>query len=143
MALTAMVSGAERRDTLDDEVPWLIVHMESGKITEGSPAAGRIFGYTAVELIGMTVEQLVHPDIRDAHLAWRTAFAVKPEQRQMGSGLPLKGIRREGETVWVTIGLYGGKEGSFVNNSPSRVLFARGYVLAMIAELPPLPVTAV
>ena len=64
-----------------------------------------MFGYTRSELVGEPVEVLVPSHQRGVHTAHRTRYRVDPNSRPMGSGLELRGRRRDGTEFPVEISL--------------------------------------
>jgi two-component system sensor histidine kinase/response regulator len=64
-----------------------------------------MFGYTSEELIGKHIEMLVPPEIRAEHAALRAEFLAGSADRHMGSGRELRGLRKDGSSFPVEIGL--------------------------------------
>ena len=65
----------------------------------------KLFGYPPDELIGRAVEMLVPAEVRaGTRRSARRTFA-RPASREMGSGLELRGLRKDGSTFAVEIGL--------------------------------------
>ena len=64
-----------------------------------------MFGYTRDELIGQRVEVLVPERQRGSHDQHRAEFHARPKIRRMGSGLDLRGRRRDGSEFPVEISL--------------------------------------
>lgn len=85
-------------------LPILMADMETGDIVYVSQSVADIFGYHYEELIGKKVEILVPEDLRDAHSRWRKDTAV-PKTRLMGVGRALWGVKKDGATFPVHIGL--------------------------------------
>ncbi len=65
----------------------------------------RMFGYARVELLGHPIEKLVPARFRDHHPTFRTAFFHDPQNRAMGVGRDLFGLRKDGIEIPVEIGL--------------------------------------
>jgi PAS domain S-box-containing protein len=65
----------------------------------------KIFGYKREELIGSKVEILIPEQLKQAHTGHRTGFFADPKFREMGSGLELKGRRKDGSEFPVEISL--------------------------------------
>jgi formate hydrogenlyase transcriptional activator len=74
-----------------------------GVIRDANPRAAELFGYTAVELIGMSVEALVPERFRDRHPGYRQNYNAHPHARAMGAALNLCGLRRDGTEFPVDI----------------------------------------
>ncbi len=83
----------------------LLMVDQDGKIILTNSQAGKLFGYSRAELIGQSIEILVPPHIRDSHPQLRSSYFANPEVRSMGSGRDLQGIRKDGSSVSVEIGL--------------------------------------
>lgn len=114
------------RDLLFKEVPWLEVHMPTGKVVKSSLAAERLFGYEPVGLIGRAVEELMPVEFRERHIQHRAEFAAKPGNRRMGVGpVPLHAQKADGTTFPVEIGLYGDELG-----------YGKGYVVVVLHAMP-------
>jgi PAS domain S-box-containing protein len=82
----------------------LLVDRE-GNVVEANREAERLFGYGSGELIGIEVDFLVPPEVREGHQAHRDAYSRDPRPRPMGIGLELAGVRRDGTRVPVEISL--------------------------------------
>lgn len=63
------------------------------------------FGYSRQELLGQSVEILVPKSFRATHGSDRAEFYQKPEPRRMGTGRELFGVRKDGRSISVEIGL--------------------------------------
>ena len=68
----------------------------TGVITLANDAAATLFGYETVELLGMSVEALVPEPLRAAHVKNREGHLTHPAARPMGTGLALRGRRKDG-----------------------------------------------
>jgi PAS domain S-box-containing protein len=67
--------------------------------------AERLFGYPAEELVGRPVEVLLPVEARAGHPALRADYLADPQFRQMGSGLALQAMRRDGQEIPVEVSL--------------------------------------
>ena len=76
-----------------------------GKIEMMNPRAEEIFGYPKNELIGELVEKLIPENLRKKHKSHRKNYVQRPSPRPMGTGLDLKGLRRDGSTFPLEISL--------------------------------------
>ena len=83
---------------------FLVVHPD-GRIATANPLAEQMFGYSAGELQGTTVEALVPEEARGAHIALRAAFHSAAEARPMGEVRELQAVRKDGSRFPVEIGL--------------------------------------
>jgi PAS domain S-box-containing protein len=83
----------------------LVAVNQQGVIIKTNSQAEAMFGYTLDELIGQRVEVLVPERQRAAHDQHRAEFHALPKIRGMGSGLDLRGRRRDGSEFPVEISL--------------------------------------
>ena len=77
----------------------------TGTIVLSSPAVAQLFGYFPEELVGEPIEILVPGDRRHRHASHLSTFFASPHARQMGAGLELAGLHRDGETFPVDVSL--------------------------------------
>jgi PAS domain S-box-containing protein len=99
---------------LTDEVIWglvdaapdgLVMVDDQGRILLVNRQAEEIFGYDRGELLGLPVETLLPPALRNIHTAHRTRYRAEPRVRSMGSGYDLHGYRKDGTEIPVEISL--------------------------------------
>ena len=83
----------------------LVAVNQQGVIIKTNSQAEAMFGYTRDELIGQRVEVLVPERQRGAHDQHRAEFHERPKIRRMGSGLDLRGRRRDGSEFPVEVSL--------------------------------------
>lgn len=83
----------------------MLVVDEQGTIVLANSQTEKLFGYTQEELIGHSVEKLMPPRFRDAHIQHRHRFSSAPRLRPVGEGLDLYGLRRDGSEFPVEISL--------------------------------------
>ncbi len=76
-----------------------------GVICLANPAAETLLGYSAQELVGLSVDALVPDSIRPRHAAYRESYAKNPRPRPMGTDMELVAKRRDGSEVMVEIAL--------------------------------------
>src|SRR6185437_4951536 len=74
-----------------------------GLIREANPRAVEMFGYPRAEMVGMPIEKLVPQRFRDRHPSHRENFSAHPRTRQMGAGLNLFALRKDGSEFPVDI----------------------------------------
>lgn len=67
--------------------------------------ATRLFGWTRADLLGQPIETLVPLRYRGDHQKNRQGFLSRPKIRQMGAGLELHGLRKDGREFPVEISL--------------------------------------
>lgn len=83
----------------------IIVTNKGAEILLANPAACRMFGYTAEELIGNPIEILLPQTKRAEHVKLREGFYEDPHNRVMGSGRDLYGARKDGTDFPVEVSL--------------------------------------
>lgn len=82
-----------------DAVPdAMIVIDEQGLIRSFSPAAERLFGYGAAEVVGLNVSMLMPTPYREEHDAAVARYLRTGEARIIGKGRIVTGERRDGST---------------------------------------------
>lgn len=89
-------------DALDD---GLALTGEDGKIALVNRRCAEMFGYRREELIGLPVDELVPPEVREAHHGYRVGYHREPQTRPMADRARLAGLRRDGTTFPVEISL--------------------------------------
>jgi len=75
----------------------------SGVIRGANPRAAELFGHSQIELFGMPIENLLPHRFRAQHPNYRENFTAHPRTRQMGAGLNLFGLRKDGSEFPVDI----------------------------------------
>src|SRR3990172_8592670 len=93
------------REILDGLPDAVLVTDDCGTIVWVNSQVENLFGYKPVELIGVSVEKLVAPRLRTAHVKHRAAYFSHPTPRQMGAGIPLRGRRKDGSEFPADISL--------------------------------------
>jgi len=83
----------------------ILVVRADGTIGLANRMAEKMFGYDRAELVGSRIEMLVPPAMRDAHAILRARFAESGTTRAMGQMAAVDGIRKDGSSVPVEIGL--------------------------------------
>ena len=83
----------------------IILTNGNGDIVLVNPAAERVFGYQASELIGQPVEVLLPSHTRKNHEKLREGFYHNPSNRVMGHGRDLYGRRKDGADIPVEVSL--------------------------------------
>lgn len=122
IAVTAMILGAVTAERLQSQqiaqegeeqfrlvveaAPNAMVMVnQAGKIVLINSQAEKLFGYRREELMGQSIELLVPGPMRAKHPDYRSGFLANPRARPMGAGRDLYGLRKNGSTVAVEIGL--------------------------------------
>lgn len=103
----AIARSEQRFRELLEAAPDAIMEVDSqGRIILFNQAALTMFQYSAEELPGETVENLIAPPAqRAAHRQHRAEYARHPSVRTMGSGLELSAQRKDGSVFPVEISL--------------------------------------
>lgn len=78
---------------------------EEGQIVLANEEATRIFGYSELELLGMSVEEVIPDQFRKQHPRLRAAYLERPTARKMGGNVPLSGKRKDGAIFPLEVGL--------------------------------------
>ncbi len=82
----------------------VLINMQ-GRITLANRQAENIFGYTQEELLGQPIELLVPHRFREKHPLHVAGFFASSSFRPMGSGLALRGLRKDGSEFAAEISL--------------------------------------
>ncbi len=88
-------SWADILEHLPDAV-FIVAGEAEGGIRYLNAQATQMFGYERSELIGRSIEILIPPHLRERHTRHRDGFTSTARPRQMGAGLALSGLRRNG-----------------------------------------------
>jgi len=95
----------ERWRLLESAPDAMVVVDAAGRIVFLNPQAERMFGYEPQELPGQLIEILTPEAVRHAHVRHRSEYSDAPRTREMGTGLELKGCRKDGSIFPVEISL--------------------------------------
>lgn len=93
---TDVLEGKSSRWLLDVAADAMLVVDSQGRIVLANPAAERLFGYDLDELARLTVEDLMPQRLRAMHQAQRAENGGRSRSRAMGSGLAIRGLRKNG-----------------------------------------------
>ncbi len=94
----AIAREAHMKSILDTIPDAMIVIDERGAIHSFSAAAERLFGHTALEVLGKNVKTLMPPPYRDAHDGYLNRYLKTGERRIIGIGRVVVGERKDGST---------------------------------------------
>ncbi len=83
----------------------LLVDGRSGIIKRANERGDALFGYAPGDLVGRSVEELVPPQHRGIHSAYRVGFLASIRKREMGYHPPIYGKRADGELIEIAIAL--------------------------------------
>jgi two-component system, LuxR family, sensor kinase FixL len=89
---------AHLRSILETVPDAIIVIDEAGLIRDFSPAAERLFGWTAAEVAGNNVAMLMPSPYREAHDSYMARYYRTGERRIIGVGRVVVGERKDGST---------------------------------------------
>ena len=100
------IAGPELFRTLFETAPDAMVVVDrEGRLVLANPQAERMFGYAQSELDGQPIEILLPENVRAVHVSHRSNYMANPRVRPMGAGYELTGVRRDGQSFPVEIGL--------------------------------------
>ncbi len=103
--MTTPVDEQTLRNIIEAAPDGILVVDAGGRIQIVNGQVERLFGYTRDELIGELVELLVPDDRHTAHVQYRAAYDEHAAIRPMGTGLDLRGVRKDGSVFPVEISL--------------------------------------
>lgn len=86
------------RAIIDTTVDGIITIDTHGSIESFNPAAERIFGYNAGDIIGHNVSMLMPAPFREAHDGYLARYLQTGEKRIIGIGREVVGQRKDGST---------------------------------------------
>jgi len=76
-----------------------------GRIVLANATAEKMFGHGRDELLGQPVEKLIPERFRERHAEHMAKWFSQPRNRQMGAGLELAGLRKDGSEFPVEVAL--------------------------------------
>jgi PAS domain S-box-containing protein len=104
---------ARRDEERDRELQMLLETATQGivsvdaqaTIVTANRALEAMFGWAPGELVGQSIERLVPPSLRDAHVQHRIGYFAAPGSRQMGVKVEIFGQRKDGSTFPLEVSL--------------------------------------
>jgi PAS domain S-box-containing protein len=99
------VDAAHMISLFENATEGIILTNHEGKIVLVNPAAEKIFGYQASELVDKTIEVLIPERVRPQHEALRGQFYNDPQNRIMGHGRDLYARKKDGTDLPVEVSL--------------------------------------
>jgi PAS domain S-box-containing protein len=98
MANALLVSEPLLRAILDTAVDAFITINEAGSVESFNPAAERLFGFAANEVIGRNVSMLMPPPYEQEHDDYIRSYLATGERRIIGIGREVVARRKDGST---------------------------------------------
>ncbi len=89
---------ARYRAIVDTAVDAIAVIDERGSISAFNPAAERLFGHTAAEVMGLNVKVLMPEPHHGSHDGYLSQYHQTGERRIIGIGRQVEGLRKNGST---------------------------------------------
>ncbi len=105
---------AEFRAILDAAVDGILAIDHAGNVVEFNPAAQRLFGYSAEEVIGRNVRELMPEPDRSRHDGYIQRYLETGEENIIGIGREVTGRRADGTTFPMHLSVGDAKGGRFV-----------------------------
>ena len=101
----AKLVDARFRDLLESTPDAIVIVNDNGRIVLINNRAEAVFGYSRAELVGEPLEILVPERHRGTHVGSDSNYFAPPLTREVGAGLELLGLRKNGEEFPVEISL--------------------------------------
>lgn len=96
---------ARFRGLLESAPDAMVIVDGDGRVVLVNTQTERVFGYAREELLGQAVEMLIPARYRHSHLSHRHGYFNAPRVRNMGAGLELNGLRKDGSEFPIEISL--------------------------------------
>ena len=93
------------RILLDATPDGIIIVDNKGRIVMANAQVKKQFQYEPRELIGNSIEMLVPEELRESHIIHRDRYLEKPVVREMGTGMELLALRKDGTKFSAEISL--------------------------------------
>ena len=91
-------SEARWRAVVDSAVDGIIVIDAHGRVESFNPAAERLFGYPADEVLGRNVDMLMPSPYREEHDSYMSRYLATGRAKIIGIGREVQGRRKDGST---------------------------------------------
>ena len=101
----ARLIDARYGELLESMPDAIVVVNDIGRIVFFNNQAQAMFGHARDDVVGKALEMLMPARYRDAHVGHRAGYLARSRTREMGRGLELYGLRRNGESFPVEISL--------------------------------------
>lgn len=95
----------EFRDLLESAPDSIIIVNSQGRISLVNQRAEEVFGYKRDEMLGRRIEMLVPSKYTQVHPGHIQSYFANPDRRLMGSGMELRGVRKDGAEFPIEISL--------------------------------------
>lgn len=105
-------SAAELKALLDAAVDAIVVIDEAGRVNAFNPAAEKMFGYRATEVIGKAVSMLMPEPYRFEHQTYVERYIFSGQAHVIGRGRDVEGRRASGEVFPIALSVGEAREGS-------------------------------
>lgn len=114
----------------------ILMTTRRGNIVMANPALEKLFGYGSGELTDLPVEKLIPRRFAEHHVENRAHFHQNPHPRNMGTGLNLSGLRKDGSEFPVEVSLspFKNREGEFVVAFVVDNTYRKGYEDSIIMQ---------
>lgn len=104
--ITKVIEAEQRLTSILELAPTAFIMVDDmTRITMVNRAMETLFGYARDELLGQLLEILIPPKLRSGHAERVKGFFSAPKARTMQGDLGLMGMRKDGTTIPVEIGL--------------------------------------
>lgn len=98
-------SFAQNKALIDNAVDGIISINIKGTIESFNPAAEKIFGYTADEVIGKNIKLLMPQPYQREHDGYLYNYVATGDKKVIGVGRELEGLRKDGSTFPLELGV--------------------------------------
>ena len=93
------------RSLVESAPDALVIVNSKGKIEVANGQAEKLFGYSKNELLDKSVEDLMPHRFADKHVHKRLEYSTQPKMREMGSGIELFGLHKNGDEIAIEVSL--------------------------------------